>query len=79
MNYGTLFRDSVWRANDSIVGLRVFRFVAPRIIIGVSKNNFSFFAIGYGTPDSEYEGKPSIWLEFKAAYTFSLFKKKKIN
>ena len=79
MNYGTLFKDSVWRANDSLIGTRGFRFVAPRLIVGLTKNNFSFFAIGYGTPDKEYDGNPSIWLEFKAAYTFSPFKKKKIN
>jgi hypothetical protein len=79
MNYGTRFKDSVWRANDSLEAVRSFRFFAPRLIVGLTKNNFSFFAIGYGTPDKEYEGNPSIWLEFKATYTFSPFKKKKIN
>jgi hypothetical protein len=77
MNYGTLFQDSVWRGNDSVVATRAFRILAPRLIIGASKNNFSFFAIAHGTPDANYEGNPSIWLEFKAAYSFSLFKKKK--
>lgn len=79
MNYGTRFRDSVWRGNDSLVGVRSFRFFAPRLIVGLTKNNISLFAITHGTPDREYEGNPSIWLEFKAAYTFSPFKKKKIN
>jgi hypothetical protein len=79
MNYGTLFIDSAYRGNDTILAKRGFRFMAPRIIIGVNKNNFSFSAIAYGTPDSEYDGNPSIWLEFKAAYAFSLFRKKKIN
>mgnify|MGYP006388485889 CR=1 FL=1 len=79
MNYGTRFRDSVWRGNDSLEAVRSFRFFAPRLIVGLNKNNFSFFAIAHGTPDSEYEGNPTIWLEFKAAYSFSPFKKRKIN
>ena len=73
MNYGTLFKDSVWRGSDSLIATRGFRFLAPRLIVGVIKNNFSFFAVAHGTPDKEYEGNPSIWLEFKAAYTFSPF------
>jgi hypothetical protein len=76
MNYGTLFKDSVWRGNDSVIATRGFRFMAPRLIVGLTKNNFSFFAIGYGTPDKEYEGNPSIWLEFKGAYSLSPFKKR---
>ena len=76
MNYGTRFMDSLWLGNGSFLAVRNFRFFAPRLIVGLTKNNFSFFAIGYGTPDKEYEGNPSIWLEFKAAYSFSPFKKK---
>lgn len=81
MNNGTLFNDSTWWQNNNIYVEtdKIFRFLAPRIIVGAGKNNFSFFAIAHGTPDSEYEGNPTIWLEFKAAYTFSPFKKKKIN
>jgi hypothetical protein len=80
MNNGTIFKDSALDYNNKYAEvLRGFNFLAPRIFVGVNKNNFSFFAIGHGTPDSEYDGNPTIWLEFKAAYTFSLFKKKKIN
>lgn len=79
MNNGTKFRDSAWLGNNYVETDRGFNFLAPRIIIGASKNKFSFFAIAHGTPDAEYEGNPSIWLEFKAAYSFSPFKKKKIN
>lgn len=80
MNNGTNFKDSILDYNNKYVeAVRGFSFLAPRIFVGVNKNNFSFFAIGHGTPDSEYQGNPTIWLEFKAAYTFSLFKKKKNN
>jgi hypothetical protein len=80
MNNGTLFKDSTWNSNNIYVETdRIFRFLAPRLIVGASKNNFSFFAIAHGTPDSEYDGNPSIWLELKAACSFSPFKKKKIN
>lgn len=77
MNYGTLFKDSVWRGNDTVIATRSFRFMAPRLIVGVAKNNFSFSAIAHGTSDSDYEGNPTIWLEFKTAYSFSPFNKKK--
>lgn len=77
MNYGTRFKDSTWNSNNNYVETdRGFSFLAPRLIVGASKNNFSFSAIAHGTPDSEYEGNPSIWLELKAAYTFSPFKKR---
>lgn len=80
MNNGTNFKDSILDYNNKYVeAVRGFSFLAPRIFVGINKNNFSFFVIGHGTPDSEYQGNPTIWLEFKAAYTFSLFKKKKIN
>jgi hypothetical protein len=80
MNNGTNFKDSTLDYNNKYVeAIRGFSFLAPRIFVGVNKNNFSFFAIAHGTPDSEYQGNPTIWLEFKAAYTFSLFKRKKIN
>lgn len=81
MNYGTLFNDSTWWINNNIYieTDKSFRFLAPRLIVGLNKNNFSFFAIAHGTPDSEYEGNPTIWLEFKAAYSFSPFKKKTGN
>ena len=77
MNNGTNFGDSAWRGNNYVASGRAFNIFAPRIIVGVNKNNFSFFAIAHGTPDADYEGNPSIWLEFKAAYSFSLFKKRK--
>jgi hypothetical protein len=76
MNNGTSFKDSAWRSNNYVEFIGGFSFLAPRIFVGVNKNNFSFFAIAHGTPDSEYQGNPTIWLEFKAAYTFSLFKRK---
>lgn len=79
MNFGTNFKDSIWNGNATVEAVRSFTFLAPRLIIGINKNKFSFFTIVHGTPDSYYRSNPSIWLEFKAAYTFSLFKKKKIN
>ena len=77
MNYGTKFKDSAWLGNNYIEFTRSFRFLAPRLIVGINKSKFSFFAIAHGTPDSYYRSNPTIWLEFKAAYTFSPFKKKK--
>jgi hypothetical protein len=79
MNYGTKFKDSTWRGNDYVEFDRSFRFLAPRLIVGFNKQKFSFFTIAHGTPDSYYRSNPSIWLEFKAAYSFSPFKKKNIN
>jgi hypothetical protein len=77
MNNGTSFKDSTLDYNNNYVEtVRGFSFLAPRIFAGLSKNNFSFFAIAHGSPDSEYQSNPTIWLEFKAAYSFSLFKKK---
>lgn len=78
MNLGTRFRDSLLDYNNNYrEATGGFDFLAPRLIVGLNKNNFSFFAVAHGTPDSEYEGNPTIWLEFKAAYSFSPFKKKK--
>ncbi len=77
MNYGTRFMDSAWRGNDYVEVVKGFRFMAPRLIVGLNKNKFSFFTIAHGTPDADYEGNPSIWLEFKAAYSFSPFKMNK--
>ena len=79
MNLGTKFKDSIWDGLATVEGVKSFTFLAPRLIIGINKTKFSFFAIVHGTPDSYYRSEPSIWLEFKAAYTFSPFKKKKIN
>jgi hypothetical protein len=80
MNLGTRFKDSLLDYNnqyrETVGG---FDFLAPRLIVGLNKNKFSFFAIAHGTPDSDYRSNPSVWLEFKLAYSFSLFKKKKIN
>jgi hypothetical protein len=79
MNYGTRFNDSTWWINRNIyveTG-KSFNFMAPRLIVGVDKSRFSIFAIAYGTPDAEYESNPTIWLEFKAAYSFTPFKKRK--
>jgi hypothetical protein len=76
MNNSTSFKDSTWTGSKYVEAVRGFSFLAPRIIVGVNKNNFSFFAIAHGTPDSEYQSNPTIWLEFKAAYTFSPFKKR---
>jgi hypothetical protein len=79
MNNGTSFKDSTWRGSDYVEAVRGFSFLAPRIMVGLTKNNFSFSAIAHGTPDSEYQSNPTIWLEFKLAYSFSPFKKKKIS
>ena len=79
MNLGTKFKDSIWDGNATVEAVRSFTFLAPRLIVGINKSKFSFFAIAHGTPDSYYRSNPTIWLEFKAAYTFSPFNKKKIN
>lgn len=74
MNFGTRFIDSAMVSNRYIEIKKGFRFLAPRILIGVNKNNFSFFTIAHGTPDADYEPNPTIWLEFKLAYKFTPFK-----
>ena len=76
MNFGTTFKDSIIGGNYGLQN-RSFRFLAPRLIVGINKGKFSLFSIAHGTPDPDYRSNPSIWLEFKAAYTFSPFKKKK--
>jgi hypothetical protein len=55
MNNGTSFKDSTLDYNNNYVEtVRGFSFFAPRIIVGVTKNNFSFSAIAHGTPESIY-------------------------
>ena len=74
MNFGTQFKDSAMVNNRYMEIKKGFRFLAPRLLIGVNKNNFSFFTIAHGTPDADYEPNPTIWLEFKLAYKFTPFK-----
>ena len=77
MNLGTRFKDSILDYNNRYEEvIRGFGFLAPRLLVGINKNKFSLFAIAHGTPDSYYRSNPSIWLEFKLAYSFSPFKKR---
>ncbi len=53
-----------------------FSFIAPRFLIGIDRNRFKAFVIAHGTPDEDFRSNPTIWLEFKASYTFKPFVKK---
>ena len=54
-----------------------FRFWAPRVMVGLHKYRIDALMIATLTPDREFDKNPSLWLEFKAAYTFKPFEKKK--
>ncbi len=77
MNYGTKFKDSLWIGSKNELKTRSFIFIAPRLLLGFEKGNFSFFTIAHGTPDIDYRSNPTIWLEFKLAYAFKIKKDKK--
>ena len=79
MNLGTNFKDSIWTGSKNELIKRNFSFIAPRLLVGISKNSLSVFAIAHGTPDTDYRSNPTIWLEFKIAYSFSPFKKRIIK
>lgn len=86
MNIGTGFHYNYNTGNKDANGNWIierrkgaFSFLAPRLLVGVQKNRFSGFVNVYGTPDDNYRSNPTIWLEFKVAYSFSPFEKKKIN
>jgi hypothetical protein len=79
MNYGTKFKDSLWTGNKNELKTRAFIFIAPRLLLGFEKNNFSFFTITHGTPDIDYRSNPTIWLEFKLAYSFRIKKDKTVG
>jgi hypothetical protein len=78
MNYGTKFKDSLWTGSKNELRTRSFTFIAPRLLLGFEKSKFSFFTIAHGTPDIDYRSNPTIWLEFKLAYSFKIKKDKKL-
>jgi hypothetical protein len=52
------------------------RFGAPRLIIGLQKNNFAASIISYASSGNNGEkGNPAMWLETKLGYTLSFHKK----
>ncbi len=53
-----------------------FSFFSPKLIVGFQKNRVNGYVIVNATPDEKYEPNPTIWLEFKATYTFKPFEKK---
>ena len=75
MNNGTKFKDSVLTGSKYELRTTSFQFFAPRLLLGIEKRKISFFVIAHGTPDTDYQPNPTIWLEFKGSYSFPLKKK----
>jgi hypothetical protein len=74
-NYNTGIKD----ANGNWIIKRekaTFCFLAPRLLFGIHKNRLSGYVNFHYTPDDFYRPNPTIWLEFKAAYSIWRFKKK---
>ncbi len=83
MNLGTNFTYDILTGFDSSRNpilikdnKGTFSFFAPKLIFGVQKNRINGFFIVNSTRDDQYEKNPTIWLEFKATYTFKPFEKK---
>jgi hypothetical protein len=83
MNLGTKFRFDRFEGYDingnPIVRrntLGTLQFFAPKLIVGIEKNRLNGFVIVNGTPDADNDPNPTLWIEFKATYTFKPFEKK---
>lgn len=79
MNIGTRFTDSLHVPNSfgdsNYLVTKSFEIATPRILLGATKNKFSAFLIAHFTPDTYRGNNPTVWLELKASYSFSPFKK----
>ena len=82
MNIGTGFSYNYNTGEKDTIGNWIIRrlkggfgFLAPRLLVGIKKNRVSGFINVHGTPDNNYRSNPTIWIEFKATYSFSPFKK----
>ena len=84
MNLGTSFRYDRFEGydnNNNPIILKnakgAFSFLAPKLIIGLQKDRLNGLVIINGTPDREKDPNPTLWIEFKATYSFTPFQKKK--
>jgi hypothetical protein len=86
MNLGTNFEYDIILGFDSNYNPIIksgnkgnFRYFAPRISLGVERYNVSAEINIYSTRDDMHNKNPTIWPEFKLAYSFKPFKKAKGN
>lgn len=93
MNMGTKFQFEYNTGEKDNLGnwiyrqrTRSFQFTQPRLLVGMErrnvknpKNSLNAYIIIHASPDEDFEPFASIWPELKISYSFSPFKKRKIN
>jgi hypothetical protein len=93
MNAGTKFQFDYNTGEKDVAGnwiyrqrTRSFQFTQPRLLIGIErrnvknpKNSLNAYVIVHASPDEDFESFASFWPEIKMTYSFSPFKKRKIN
>ncbi|MBP6430439.1 MAG: hypothetical protein KA319_01630 [Ferruginibacter sp.] len=79
LNSGTKYKDSI-AINNNQPNLKVeivksYKENAPRLLIGMQKDNYNLFLIIHGISAPQKTGNPTIWIETKFNYTIWKLKK----